>query len=403
MSSSSAPASAGSPSPSASPRPGGASSCSSATTSTAASWPRVRHDGFTFDTGPSLLTLPARARRAVPRGRDVARPTRSTCVRLDPQFHYRWPDGPTLVVPDDPDARADAFDAFAPGAGAAWRRFDEHGRRIWEVSERTFLAGPMTGAARRSPADALARATCWRSTRCARSTARRRRTSTTRASCSGPGATRRTRARRRSGRRRRWPASRTSSRATAAGTRGAGSTRCAPRCERVAERVGVEVRTGAEVVRIATAGDAVAGVELADGSTWRPPRRRGQRRRRARLRRPAARRPAAAAGAAGRPLDERLRRARRRVRGATPGIGHHNVWFSRRRPRRVRRSRRRPHGRRPDDLRLRLVGHRPDAGAGRERELVPARQRAARDRASTRDAERRSPARRARWPWRRPA
>ena len=72
-------------------------------------------------------------------------PTSVDLVRLDPQFRYRWPDGSALVVPDDPTRRPTAFEAFAPGAGAAWRRFDERGRRIWEVSERTFLAGPMAG------------------------------------------------------------------------------------------------------------------------------------------------------------------------------------------------------------------------------------------------------------------
>ena len=74
----------------------------------------------------------------------------------------------------------------------------------------------------------------------------------------------------------------------------------------------------------------------------------------------------------------------------------------RRRPGRVRRPRRRADGRRPDDLRVRLVGHRPVAGGARHRELVPAREHAAghpprrRRRAAPRP-------RRARRPWRRPA
>lgn len=104
----------------------------------------VRHEGATFDAGPSLVTLP-RVFDELFRlaGTSLAREV--DLHRLDPQFTYRWPDGSVLVVPDDVDARVAAFDAFSPHAGAAWRRFDDHGRRIWDVSERTFLAGPMSG------------------------------------------------------------------------------------------------------------------------------------------------------------------------------------------------------------------------------------------------------------------
>ncbi len=119
-----------------------------------------RHEAFTFDTGPSLLTLPD-VLDDLFRVAGTSLAGELDMVRLDPQFHYRWPDGSELVVPDRPATRRDAFDAFSPGAGAAWARFDELGRRIWEVSERTFLAGPMTGAVAlarrmRSPADLLA-------------------------------------------------------------------------------------------------------------------------------------------------------------------------------------------------------------------------------------------------------
>ena len=123
----------------------------------------VRRRAVARDAAPRL-------RRAVPGRRHVARRRGRRCVRLDPQFRYHWPDGSSLVVPDDPAARSTRSTTFSPGAGAAWRRFDEHGRRIWDVSERTFLAGPMSGPVAllrrmRSPA------TCWPSTRCARCTA----------------------------------------------------------------------------------------------------------------------------------------------------------------------------------------------------------------------------------------
>jgi phytoene desaturase len=100
-------------------------------------------DGYTFDIGPSLVTWPDVFD-------DVFRTAGTTLaeqvdlVRLDPQFAYRWADGSTLTVPDGADDTADAFEEFAPGAGDQWRAFDARGRRIWDVSLRTFFAGPMS-------------------------------------------------------------------------------------------------------------------------------------------------------------------------------------------------------------------------------------------------------------------
>lgn len=118
------------------------------------------HDGYWFDIGPSLVTLPALY--------DDCFGTVGASLhdevdlrRLDPQFRYSWPDGSNLVVPDDPDATAAAFERFSRGSGAAWRDFAARARRIWEVSERTFFAGPMANPlslARRmrSPGDLVA-------------------------------------------------------------------------------------------------------------------------------------------------------------------------------------------------------------------------------------------------------
>ncbi len=103
----------------------------------------LERDGYTFDLGPSLLTLPQvfdelfqLAGTSLDAQLDVR--------RLDPQFHYHWRDGSSLIVHDDAKLRAAAFEDFAPGAGAAWERFDAKGRTIWAVAERTFFAGPMS-------------------------------------------------------------------------------------------------------------------------------------------------------------------------------------------------------------------------------------------------------------------
>ena len=99
-------------------------------------------NGYSFDLGPSLLTLPHVFDEVFQlAGTSLA--AEVDLVRLDPQFRYHWRDGSKLIVHDDNDATAAEFEAFA-GAGQAWRDYDERGKTIWEVSERTFFAGPMT-------------------------------------------------------------------------------------------------------------------------------------------------------------------------------------------------------------------------------------------------------------------
>jgi phytoene desaturase len=108
-------------------------------------------DGFVFDVGPSLVTLP-HLYDDVFRLAGTSLDEQLTMVRLDPQFRYSWRDGSRLDMPGDPTLVPAAFDAFANGAGRQWHEFDERGRTIWDVSERTFFAGPMS-----SPRSLLAR------------------------------------------------------------------------------------------------------------------------------------------------------------------------------------------------------------------------------------------------------
>jgi phytoene desaturase len=86
----------------------------------------LRRDGFSFDIGPSLVTLPHEFDSRV---RD-----RLDLRRLDPQFHYHWPDGHSMVIADG--QRVD-------------ERFAARSKRIWDISTRTFLSGPMGASALR--------------------------------------------------------------------------------------------------------------------------------------------------------------------------------------------------------------------------------------------------------------
>lgn len=102
----------------------------------------LERDGYVFDIGPSLVTLPDILDDALATvGRRLA--DELDLVRLDPQFHYHWSDGSSLVIADDAERTRAALESFSPGAGADWQRFIERGRRIWEISRRTFFAGPM--------------------------------------------------------------------------------------------------------------------------------------------------------------------------------------------------------------------------------------------------------------------
>ncbi len=104
---------------------------------------RVR-DGFTFDTGPSLLTLPGILDDLF-RVAGTRLAAEVDLTRLDPQIRHRWPDGTGFETCDDAVATSSAVEAFSPGGGAAHRRLVSRGGRTWAVSERTFLAGPVSG------------------------------------------------------------------------------------------------------------------------------------------------------------------------------------------------------------------------------------------------------------------
>jgi phytoene desaturase len=282
-------------------------------------------DGYTFDIGPSLITLPHLFDELF----DLAgAPTsgQPELVRLDPQFRYHWRDGSTLTVADDDDETAAAFEEFSPGAGAQWRSFDSRGRRIWDVAERTFLAGPMNGPVSlarrlRSPFDVTAIdgfRTLHRSAASSFDDDRLVQWAGRYATYSGSSPFR-------------APATLACIPHIEARhgcwypMGGLGTIRDA--LERLARECGVEIRTGTEVTAIMADADRVRGVALADGTEV------------------AADVVVANVDAehlytdllADPAASRRVRRAGRStsgfaicaaVRGLTPGLLHHNVWFS---------------------------------------------------------------------------
>lgn len=126
-------------------------------------------DGHSFDTGPSLVTLPHVYRDlfAATGGRleDAV-----DLVRLDPAVGYRFADGTRLTVPGHADAVPAALDdALGADAGAQWAGLMERAAAMWRISEGPFLRTPLAGATTlarlaRRPADVAAIAP-WRSLR----------------------------------------------------------------------------------------------------------------------------------------------------------------------------------------------------------------------------------------------
>lgn len=125
-------------------------------------------DGFLFDTGPSLLTLPQVLEELFTATGD-ALTTELDIQRLDTACRYTFPDGVVLDLPGEMTQIPVALDAaLGPGRGAQWSAFLERAERIWDVTHGPFLESPinvatMLGLSRR--VGDLATVAPWRSLR----------------------------------------------------------------------------------------------------------------------------------------------------------------------------------------------------------------------------------------------
>jgi phytoene desaturase len=108
-------------------------------------------DGFGFDTGPSLLTLPAVYRDLFVK---TGKPLEDSVELLpvDPVVRYRFPAVPGhdvawLDVPNASRARMHrALDeTLGVGAGADWDRFLDRAHQVWQVTRGPFLESPLAG------------------------------------------------------------------------------------------------------------------------------------------------------------------------------------------------------------------------------------------------------------------
>ena len=95
-------------------------------------------DGFRFDMGPTILTVPAVLRRIFAEaGRDLD--AAMDLRRLDPQWRCFFDDGSVLDLTENTEAMAANLDAYSPGNTAGYRDFLKMSEGLHEVSERFFF------------------------------------------------------------------------------------------------------------------------------------------------------------------------------------------------------------------------------------------------------------------------
>lgn len=116
-------------------------------------------DGFVFDTGPSLFTLPAVYRDLFLKTGASLEDT-VDLQPVEPAFGYHFPDGTDVVVPGvDPGKCAAAFqEAFGGNSADEWKKLMARAGDMWRITRGPFLQSPMTGWSNvltlaRSPAD----------------------------------------------------------------------------------------------------------------------------------------------------------------------------------------------------------------------------------------------------------
>ena len=106
----------------------------------------LQEQGFTFDMGPTILTMPQVIRGIISRtGRNVS--DYIDIVDLDPQWRCFYDDGTVIDLRGDVDTMATAMDRQFPGqgVGAGWRSFIDYSRRMYGLSEKVFFYRDLGG------------------------------------------------------------------------------------------------------------------------------------------------------------------------------------------------------------------------------------------------------------------
>jgi phytoene desaturase len=106
----------------------------------------LRHDGFRFDMGPTILTMPRVLHRIFAEaGRGTA--DMLDLRRLDPQWRCFFNDGSVLDLSEETGAMAASLAAMAPGTQQGYRQYLTMSARLHEISERFLFWRSVEGVA----------------------------------------------------------------------------------------------------------------------------------------------------------------------------------------------------------------------------------------------------------------
>lgn len=104
----------------------------------------LQQDGFRFDMGPTILTLPLVLHRIFNEaGRKLD--DYLDLVRLDPQWRCFFTDGSVLDLVEDVDQMAAELNRVAPGNGDGYQRFIRLSERLHRISNKFFFWKPIGG------------------------------------------------------------------------------------------------------------------------------------------------------------------------------------------------------------------------------------------------------------------
>ncbi len=106
----------------------------------------LHHEGFAFDTGPSLFTLPAVYRDLFLKTGAALEDT-VDLQEIEPGFFYRFADGTQLLMPGVGIGKAASAigDALGGAAGEQWLSVMRRAAQMWQLTRAPVLQSPLDG------------------------------------------------------------------------------------------------------------------------------------------------------------------------------------------------------------------------------------------------------------------